>query len=70
MPPIIKQKYLNFRSIALSPGISNDPIPPQATEFVTKPAQSPDLDYGYAMGEGQDGSPYGQEEFLKGKKII
>ncbi|TRZ16845.1 hypothetical protein HGM15179_010272 [Zosterops borbonicus] len=44
---LIKQKYLNLGSIALSPGISDDPILPQATQLVTKPAQSPDLDCGY-----------------------
>lgn len=65
MPPLMKQKYLNLRSIAFPCGIGNDPIPPRAIEFVLKPAQSPDLDYGYARWEGQDRSVYGQETFLK-----
>lgn len=70
VPPLIKQKYLNLGSIAFSPGISNDPIPPQATELVTKPAQCPDLDYGYSRWEAQDRSPCGQGKFWKGKKIM
>lgn len=34
--PLMKQKYLNFGSIAFSPRISNYPIPSQATQLVTK----------------------------------
>ncbi|KAI1243649.1 hypothetical protein IHE44_0001282 [Lamprotornis superbus] len=30
-----------------------------ATQFVTKPARSPDLDHGYTRWEGGDGNPYG-----------
>lgn len=50
MPLLNKQKCLNLGSTALCPGI-NDSISPQATQLVTKPAQSPDLDYGYTRRE-------------------